>query len=137
MGNTASIPKNQKHPKQELNMSCSLCGKPAIIFESFISSGALYELVGAKVSEMMAFLASNSENVRCLSCAQKHREEQEREARYWEKQNERTQELIRTASLKSNRSDATGRTGTGSLRRKGSRGFLARMRDSWFEDEDY
>ena len=130
MGVSSSTPRSAGPPKQELSLSCGLCGKPALVFESFVSSGPIHELCTTQVSEMCAFLAESSDMVRCQTCAMKKREADEREARQLERE---TAMLNRQASQRSNQVYSGG----GSLGRNGSRrSLLSRLRDSWYDDDD-
>ena len=129
-------------PKQELNFACGTCGKPALIFESFVSSGPVHELAAHQVSEMCAFLSNAPNSVRCQSCAIKAREALERENRYLAQETARNNELARQASVRSQRgqrsSGVYGVDGESKLRRtRSARSLLGRLRDSFFESEDY
>lgn len=137
MGQTPSKHRHPGAPNQELSLGCSICGKPALVFESFLTSGPVQELATQQVSEMCAIISSSSEPIRCQSCSHKWREAMEREARHLEQETARNQALSRQASVRSQRS-ALKRANGGSLRRTGSvKSFISRFRDSRFEDEDY
>src|SRR5579862_3904491 len=122
-------------PKEELSLACSICSKPALEFESFVSVGPVHELVSQKVSEMMAFLAENKETVRCQACTLKEREQLAHQTRLLEKQNARAQELLRRESLKLEKNQR--QREQGSLRRRRSFIDRIRSRDSLLDDEDY
>src|SRR5579859_8021065 len=153
----SSKPRSSSSPKQELNLSCTNCGKPALLFESFVTGGPMHELVAAKIAEMTAFLAHAPDQVKCQACTVKQKEEHrrqeqelqnrkereareakaraEREERELRERTQRNEELVRQASVKSQRNEVSN---TGSLRRQGSRrSVFSRIRDSFFPDEDY
>src|ERR1700737_2535511 len=60
-----------RRPTQQLNIACNDCGAITVRFESFVADGAIFEMVGNKLSEMMAFLSASPELVRCTSCTEK------------------------------------------------------------------
>jgi hypothetical protein len=132
-------PSKSHGPKQELSLACGQCGKPALVFESFVSSGPVHELVSHQVSEMCAFLSNAPDGVRCQSCAMKARDALERENRYLAQETARNNELARQASVRSQRSGVYGVSGgNGTLRRtRSARSLMGRLRDSFFEREDY
>lgn len=139
MGTTPSKPRNPGPPRQELSLACGTCGKPALIFESYVTSGPIHELCTTHVSEMCAYLSSSSESVRCQQCAMKQREATEREARHLQQQTElnHQRELERYASLRSQKS-AKSRVYAGSLGRNDSRrsNLFTRIKDTLY-GEDY
>jgi hypothetical protein len=74
-----------RRPTQQLNIACNDCGTITVRFESFVADGAIFEMVGTKLSEMMAFLSASPELVRCTACTERavadseYRRQQERD----------------------------------------------------------
>jgi len=58
-----------RRPTQHLNIHCSRCGIVTVRFESWVAEGNVFEMVGHKLSEMMAFLSINNSQVLCTPCA--------------------------------------------------------------------
>jgi len=66
---------SSRRPTQQLNIRCSKCGSPVVKFESFVSEGEIFEMVGTKLSEMMAFIHAAPESILCTSCTTKAAED--------------------------------------------------------------
>ena len=75
-----------RRPTQHLNINCSDCGALTVKFESFVADGTVFEIVGKKLSEMMAFISASPDVVLCTACTAKAAsEEQERRNRQRER----------------------------------------------------
>jgi len=76
---------SRRRPTQQLNIRCSRCGVVTVRFESWVADGHVFEMVGNKLSEMMAFLSVNNSQVLCTPCSElaiteaEERRRQERE----------------------------------------------------------
>jgi len=66
-----------RRPTQQLNIHCSKCGGVTVRFESFVADGVVFEMVGNKLSEMMAFISASPEVVLCSECTAKAEAEAE------------------------------------------------------------
>lgn len=99
MGQAGSTSKGGR-VTEKLSLACSICNKPALVFESFVSSGLMHELAAAQVSDMCAFLAEATEPVKCQWCVNKARGEEAKEAKALVKETRRNEALIRKESLK-------------------------------------
>ena len=60
-----------RRPTQQLNIHCSKCGSVTVRFESFVADGDVFEMVGNKLSEMLAFISASPEVVLCSECTAK------------------------------------------------------------------
>ena len=132
-GEMGAAPSKSGSPKRELSLSCVECGKPALVFECFVSDGPVHQAVSSKISEVCAFIGARQGPLLCRNCDLKHREQVEKEARELERQNA---ELSRQNSVRSTRSDRSANSQTtGRLRRR--RSVVQRLKDVFFDDEDY
>jgi len=68
---------NTRRPTQHLNINCSDCGVLTVRFESFVADGHIFEMVGNKLSEMMAFISASPDVVLCTACTEKAASEAE------------------------------------------------------------
>jgi hypothetical protein len=57
-----------RKPTQQLTIYCKDCGNSVVRFESFVAEGSVFEKVGQKLSELMAFVTASPEAVRCSLC---------------------------------------------------------------------
>jgi hypothetical protein len=57
-----------RRPTQQLNIHCSNCGAITVHFESFIADGQIFEMVGTKLSEILAFMSTTPDVVLCEPC---------------------------------------------------------------------
>jgi hypothetical protein len=64
-------------PTQQLNLHCSNCGDVTVRFESWVADGQIFEMVGTKLSEMLAFLSASPDIVLCSNCADNEAVEKE------------------------------------------------------------
>jgi hypothetical protein len=58
-----------RRPTQQLNIHCSNCGAVTVHFDSYISDGAIFEMVSTKLSEILAFTSASPDDVLCEPCA--------------------------------------------------------------------
>ena len=100
MGQTGSTSSHGGHAIEQLSLACSVCNKPALVFESFVSTGPIHEVAATQVAEMCAFLADKRDAVKCQWCLNKERGEEVKEAKALEKETKRNEALIRKESLK-------------------------------------
>jgi hypothetical protein len=71
-----------RRPTQHLNIRCSNCGVITVRFESFVADGLVFEMVGNKLSEMIAFISASPDVILCSACTEKATaEEQNRRQR--------------------------------------------------------
>jgi hypothetical protein len=62
---------NSRRPTQYLNINCSDCGVATVRFESFVGDGPVFQMVGTKLSEIMAFMSTVPDVVLCTACQEK------------------------------------------------------------------
>jgi hypothetical protein len=60
-----------RRPIQHLTINCTECGAVTVRFESFVGDGPVFQLVGTKLSEIMAFMSAAPDVVLCTACQQK------------------------------------------------------------------
>lgn len=60
-----------RRPTQFLNINCTDCGVVTVRFESFVGDGPVFQMVGTKLSEIMAFMSAAPEVVLCSACQEK------------------------------------------------------------------
>jgi hypothetical protein len=61
---------SSRRPAQHLNIHCNNCGAVIVRFESFVADGAVYEMVGTKLSEMISFISASPNSVLCSDCVE-------------------------------------------------------------------
>jgi len=71
-GSSSTMSLNSRRPTQYLNINCSDCGVATVRFESFIGDGPVFQMVGTKLSEIMAFMSTAPDVVLCTDCQEKH-----------------------------------------------------------------
>ena len=62
---------SSRRPTQHLNIRCSNCGVITVRFESFVADGLIFEMVGNKLSEMIAFISASPDVILCSACTEK------------------------------------------------------------------
>jgi hypothetical protein len=62
---------SSRRPTQYLNINCSDCGVATVRFESFVGDGPVFQMVGTKLSEIMAFMSTAPDVVLCTACQEK------------------------------------------------------------------
>jgi len=62
---------SSRRPTQYLNINCTDCGVVTVRFESFVGDGPVFQMVGTKLSEIMAFVSQLPDVVLCTACQEK------------------------------------------------------------------
>jgi len=62
---------SSRRPTQSLNINCTDCGVVTVRFESFVGDGPVFQMVGTKLSEILAVVSRAPDVVLCATCQEK------------------------------------------------------------------